>query len=122
MLTVGLLLIHNFLANINTQKVTDMGGIFARCLNLEKLPDLSKWVTDNVTEMSYMFYKCKSLKSLPDISNWNTSKVISMYYMFGKCISLNNLPDLSNWKINKKMNCVFQGCKDSLNIPINLKF
>ncbi len=98
-----------------------MGSLFVKCIKLEKLPDISQWKTGNVTDMTYMFYKCKSLKSLPDISVWDTSKVRDMFYMFGNCRALESLPDISKWNLTTKMFCVFQGCKETLNIPKNFK-
>ena len=44
-----------------------MDMIFANCLSLLELPDISKWNTNNVNNMSYIFCNCKSLKELPDI-------------------------------------------------------
>ena len=45
-----------------------MKSMFANCLSLKKIPDISKWNTDNVTDMSRIFAKCSNIISLPDIS------------------------------------------------------
>ena len=47
--------ISNFL---NTEKVTNMRGMFYGCENLKKI-DLKKFNTNNVTNMKWMFYTCK---------------------------------------------------------------
>ena len=104
----------------NTSNVTNMGGMFAYCLDLSSLNvssfdtssvinmigmfdgctsltslDLSSFNTSNVTNMSYMFSECRSLTSL-DVSSFDTSNVTDMRYMFSFCSSLTSL-DLSNF-------------------------
>ena len=60
--------------------------MFANCLSLSSLPDISKWNTSNVIDMSGMFTNCSSLLSLPDISKWNTINVtyiiVHLYYYY----------------------------------------
>ena len=55
--------------------VNQMNSMFANCLSLTFLPDISNWDTSNVSNMSYLFSNCISLISLPDISNWDTNNV-----------------------------------------------
>ena len=71
--------------------------------------------------MTYIFYKFNQLKSLPDISVWDMSKVRDISYMFGNCRALKSLPEISKWNLRTKIFYVFQGCKETLNIPKNLK-
>ena len=52
--------------------ITDMSYMFAGCMLISSLTDISKWNTQNVTNMSHLFSGCESLLSLPDISKWNT--------------------------------------------------
>ena len=92
----------------NTKNVTDMGEIFYNCESLISLPDISKWNTQNVTNISGIFSWCKSLISLPDISKWNTKNVTDMRSMFENCYSLISLPDISKWELNK--NLEKEGC------------
>ena len=51
-------------------------------LELNSLPDISKWDTKNVTAMNSMFSGCKSLNSLPDISKWVLNSNLSKDNMF----------------------------------------
>ena len=43
-----------------------MDGMFAECISLKSLPDISNWDTKNVTDMDGMFNGCHLLNSLPD--------------------------------------------------------
>ena len=104
----------------NTQNVTNMSHLFSGCESLLSLPDISNWNTQNVRDMSFMFFDCKSLLYLPDISNWNTQNVINMSNMFFDCQSLLYLPDISNWNTQnvRNMEKMFDCCnKQILNIP-----
>lgn len=97
--------------NLDTSRVTDMGGMFMICRSLTSL-DLSKLDTSNVTTMASMFSQCESLTSL-DLSSLNTSKVTTMNNMFYDCKSLTSL-NLSNLNTSNVadggMNCMFQFC------------
>ena len=55
--------------------VTDKKGMFASCLSLSVLSDISNWNTSSITDMSILFAECSSLTSIPDISKWDTSNV-----------------------------------------------
>ena len=104
----------------NTQIVINMSHLFSGCESLLSLPNISNWNTQNVRDMSFMFFCCNSLSSLPDISNWNTQNVTNMSHMFFDCKSLLYLPDISNWNtINvTNMEKMFDYCnKKILNIP-----
>ena len=78
--------------NIDTLKITSMGGMFSGCTSLETL-DLSMFDTSNVTNMAQMFNGCKNLKSV-NLNGWDTSKVTTMSQMFYGCTALETL-DLS---------------------------
>ena len=85
--------------NLNTEKVTDMGGMynggmFHGCSSLASL-DLTSFNTANVTDMYGMFATCSSLTSL-NLSSFNTENVINMGFMFFGCSSLTSL-DLTNF-------------------------
>ena len=94
---------------LNTEKVTDMSGMFNGCQKLSSL-DLSKFNTEKVTNMSGMFYGCQKLSSL-DLSKFNTEKVTNMSSMFEDCQELSSL-DLSNFNTKevKQMTSMFWGC------------
>ena len=79
---------------LNTEKMTDMSGMFNGCQKLSSL-DLSKFNTEKVTNMSSMFEDCQELSSL-DLSNFNTKEVKQMTRMFWGCSALSSL-DLSNF-------------------------
>ena len=77
------------LANWDTAKVTDTGGMFygTKITNVDALatgkngnPNI--WNTGNVTNMSYMFYNTTSLTDISGIAKWDTTKVNNMSQMF----------------------------------------
>ena len=74
------------LANMYTDKVTDMSGMFAGCLSLESI-DASNFNTSNVTNMKGMFdgsggvLGSSKVKNI-NISSFDTSNVTDMSYMF----------------------------------------
>ena len=86
------------LSKFNTEKVTDMSGMFYGCQKLSSL-DLSKFNTEKVEGMTSMFEECKNLSSL-DLSKFNTEKVTDMGNMFNGCSALTSL-DLSNFNTEK---------------------
>ena len=59
--------------------------MFGRCSLLSSLPDISKWNTNKVTNLNGIFSGCSSLSDLPNISKWNTKKVTNMKGMFIGC-------------------------------------
>lgn len=77
------------LSPLNTQKVTNMYGMFYGCSSLTGL-DLSSLDTQNVTNMVLMFYGCSGLKAL-DLSPLDTQKVTKMDYIFTECNNLTTL-------------------------------
>ena len=56
--------------------------LFAECLSLKELPDISNWNINNISELGGLFYGCSSLKEFPDISKWNTNKIKNADYIF----------------------------------------
>ena len=97
------------LENLNTEKVTDMFGMFARCTGLKSL-SLQHFNTEKVTDMTGLFEDCSALTSL-DLSHFNTEKVTDMRYMFSGCSRLTNL-DLSHFNTQNvtDMSGMFQSC------------
>lgn len=71
------------MANLKTDQVSDMTGMFRFCGRLESI-DVSNFDTRNVTNMSFMFCYCSNLMNL-DVSKFNTSKVTDMQHMFHTC-------------------------------------
>ena len=77
------------IANLNTEEVTSMDGMFTGCSGLTSL-DLSNFNTQKVTNMFGMFYRCSKLTSL-DLSKFDTQKVTDMAYMFSGCSALTTI-------------------------------
>ena len=104
--------------NLNTEKVTDMSGMFFYCQALTAL-DLSKFNTEKVTDMSSMFSGCEALKSL-DLSNFNTQYVTNMSWMFADCSTLTSL-DLSNFNTQNvtNMNWMFESCEALTSLDVS---
>ena len=96
------------LNNINTANVTNMRGMFAGCTGLTEI-ELDRLNTGNVTNMSEMFNGCTTLMTL-DVSSLNTANVTDMSNMFYGCVNISNL-DMSNFDTRKvtNMNGMFQG-------------
>ena len=94
---------------LNTENVTNMDNMFARCKSLKSI-DVSKFKTSKVTIMQSMFYGCKSLESL-DVSGFDTRNVTNMHAMFYNCSSLQSL-DVSGFNTAKvkNMEYMFYGC------------
>ena len=86
------------LSNFDTNKVTNMDGMFYGCYSLASL-DLSNFNTSNVTNMNGIFQECSSLTSL-DLSSFDTSNVTYMGWMFQGCKSLTDLKFGKNLKLS----------------------
>lgn len=95
------------LANMHTDGVTDMSGMFAGCLSLESI-DASNFNTSNVTNMSGMFngeggiFGKAKVKNI-NISSFDTSNVTDMSDMFSGMANLTTL-DVSNFNTPKVTN------------------
>ena len=75
-------------SSFNTNKVTNMYGMFGRCSGLTTL-DVSNFDTSKVTNMQYMFTMCTKLKTIyvkqydgTTNTGWTTSAVTSSDGMF----------------------------------------
>ena len=66
-------------------KCLDLRNMFLGCLELQELPDISKWRTENVRLMTLMFANCPQLNYLPNIENWDTSSLQDFRAMFVGC-------------------------------------
>ena len=95
--------------DVDTSNVTNMNGMFYRCINLTSL-DLSGWNTSNVTNMNSMFNSCNNLTYL-NLAKFDISNVSDITSMFNSCGNLNSL-DLSGWDTSKvtNMNKMFKAC------------
>ena len=104
--------------NLNTEKVTNMGGMFLGCKALTSL-DVSKFNTQNVTNMNRMFYGCSALTSL-DLSNFNTQNVTDMNHIFRGCEALTSL-DVSKFNTQNvtNMNGMFYDCKALTSLDVS---
>ena len=133
------------LSCLNTNNVTNMGGLFRSCQNLIKIK-FSNFDTQNVEDMSYMFAYCKKLtdffylskfktskvtnfsrifNSLPlksiDLSFMDTKNAIDMSGMFANCTNLENINlNKLDTKNCQSMESMFRGCQQLKNIKIYL--
>lgn len=94
----------------DTSNVTNMSGMFYKCLNLTTIPQLD---TSNVTNMSSMFSRSSSLETIPQL---DTSRVINMDYMFEECVSLRTISQLDTISANN-MNRMFYNCMYLTTVP-----
>ena len=106
---------------LNTEKVTNMYGMFINCFFLTSL-DVTHFNTANVTDMGFMFSNCSSLTSL-DVSHFNTAKVKNMRNMFSRCSSLTSLY-LTNFNTENVTNMgdMFSNCAALTTIYASSKF
>ena len=104
--------------NLNTEKVTNMRGMFYDCSALTSL-DVSNFNTQNVTNMESMFDGCWRLTSL-DLSNFNTEKVTNMNHMFYYCMALTSL-DVSKFNTQNvtDMSLMFYGCSALTSLDVS---
>ena len=100
----------NFIAGLDTSKVTNMGAMFYNCDNLTTVPSLD---TSNVKNMSRMFGSCGSLTTVPSL---DTSNVTDMISMFDGCSKLTTIPLLDTSKVTS-MSSMFWGCISLTTIP-----
>ena len=75
--------------NLNTEKVTEMEGMFNGCSALNEL-DLTMWDVSWVETMKDMFRGCTMLETL-DITNWAPVYVNDFRNMFRDCSSLTTI-------------------------------
>ena len=102
--------VDDLISYSDTSNVTNMSGMFYKCLNLITIPQL---YTSNVTNMSSMFSRCSSLETIPQI---DTSRVINMEYMFEECGSLRTISQLDTRSVTN-MNRMFYNCNYLTTIP-----
>ena len=98
---------------IDTSRVTDMGGMFENCSSLTTVPDMH---TSQVTTMVYMFRGCSSLTTVPPM---DTSRVTTMFAMFSGCSSLTTVPDMHTSQVTR-MDYMFENCSSLTNGNVRL--
>ena len=103
--------------HFNTANVTEMYRMFSSCSSLTSL-DVTHFNTANVTDMRYMFYSCSSLTSL-DVTHFNTANVTDMGYMFYYCSSLTSL-DVTHFNTANvtDMYCMFSSCSSLTSLDV----
>ena len=72
------------LANLKTDNVTDMCGLFCNDYVL-KIIDIPNFNTNKVTDMSCMFLRCKAIKKINYSSNFKINNEANIDYMFHEC-------------------------------------
>ena len=106
------------LANLNTDNVTTMHGMFYQCGQLTEL-NVESFKTGNVTDMGWMFSSCTLLTSL-NVIGFNTSNVTSMEAMFADCSSLTSL-DVTKFNTENVTNmyAMFHGCSSLTELDLS---
>ena len=105
------------LADMYTDEVTDMSGMFAGCISLSSI-NASNFNTANVTNMNGMFYGSayilggSNLENL-NVSNFDTSNVTNMSDMFYYLTKITTL-NVSNFDTSKVTNMRNMFCNCSL--------
>ena len=94
------------LENWDVSNVERFDSLFRRVINLESLPNVSKWDTSHVVNLHHAFYQDSdaSKTKLADISaiaNWDVSNVEDMWDTFCYCHKLTNLEAIRNWDVSK---------------------
>ena len=136
--------VHNF-QYLNTKYFKTMHNLFAGCISLLLIDDISNWDINNNNDIKLLyqyFYKespltiskmyfdkfnninklihqGSNLKSLPNISKWNKSNVNNISRLFFECSSLKSLPDISKWNTSNitKMSLLFYKCSSLKTLP-----
>ena len=73
--------------NLNTENVTNMGGMFYNCCALTSL-NLTSFNTAKVSDMSYMFMGCSALTTIFVSDKFVTDQITDGRDMFHMCINL----------------------------------
>ena len=97
----------NNIENLNTDQVTNMGGMFSGCKVLTSL-DVSGFKTGKVTYMDYMFDRCEILPTL-DVSGFDTKAVTNMSFMFHNCEALTTIYCNDTWTCEMSIS-MFENC------------
>ena len=105
------------LSAFETSQVTNMNGMFRRCLSLEQV-NLSSFDISNVQNMNSMFAGCQSLEIL-DLSNFDTQNVEYAIGMFSNCTKISGL-DLHHFNTSKIISTasMFNDCSSLVNIDL----
>lgn len=105
------------LSAFEASQVTNMNGMFRRCISLEQV-NLSSFDTSSVQNMNSMFAGCQSLKTL-DLSNFDTQNVEYVIGMFSNCIKISGL-DLHHFNTSKIISTasMFNDCSSLVNIDL----
>ena len=100
-----------FDASFANARLTNCYAWFCYCTNLTKIEGIENLNTEKVTNMSGMFSDCSDLTSL-DLSNFNTAKVENMASMFKGCSALTTIYASKNFVTDQVTNGddMFSGC------------
>lgn len=100
--------LSSIVENFNTEKVTNMKGMFYHGLNVFEL-DLSKWDVSNVVDMTEMFTDVICLTTL-NMEGWTPTKLRYADRMFRNC---HNLRAFTQWNATpnvKSAEAMFENC------------
>ena len=106
------------LENFKTNKVTDMGGMFANCINLKYI-DISNFDTENLKGAEFMFINCRNITEL-NLKNFRTDNAVYIDGLFMGCSSLKEI-DISSFNTSKVQNTydMFDGCTNLKTIYVS---
>lgn len=91
----------------NTNRVTNIDGIFDNCILLKYIKVFD---TSAVTNMSFMFNKCSNFARFP---LFNTDNISECSFMFNGCTSLHTIEFLNMINVNNEDSCfkTFNDCR-----------
>ena len=100
---------------------------FYQCRNLTDISGLANLVTNKTTNISYMFYYCEKLEDISAVANWDTSSVVGMGSVFYGCSSLTDISPLKDWSLEsvgagrmyyESINHMFTYCRSLADISV----
>ena len=103
----------------DTTNVISMKGMFSKCVNLEKIPDMTAWKTPNLKDISLLFNGCLSLKSKINFPKWKTPNLEDMSYLFSRCSKVTEIHNLGKLNTSnvKNMCGIFNKCEELIKLP-----
>lgn len=107
---------NEIVKNFNTEKATNMSGMFCQLLNVREL-DLSGWNVSNVVTMEEMFWDANMLKYL-NMEGWAPTKLTNANKMFMSCYNLLAFNQWGPAPNLKYANQMFEGCFEMRDINV----
>lgn len=105
--------------NFNTDKATNIAGMFNTCFSLPEI-HVENYNVSNVTNINSIFNECHAITSL-DLSNWRLTKVQIINSMFANCRNLKSI-NFNGWTttgILTNISSLFSGCYSLKSVDIS---